>query len=270
MTWTDSSNREYIVICADYDDPTLKSHIQSFNTETSKWSDVAAYPKGAKPYRFTTSIDAKNGTLYIYGGQWPVFLKYKLDDNQFEVECLNGQYDEQQVAEQKNITATGWYPASVFMDDDTLHVFSGLGSKHHVAWDSKLNLMNKMFEFNIMGLFGHQTVYIQSMKKVLILGGIKGWGGHSQSILSLDVSTMDQAVEWTKFEVELPCGMAHFGCVVYNERVLTIFGGEKSGGTESDGIWCLDLHHVANGWVHSTVQCPVAGRFHAVITDKMG
>ena len=125
-TWIDSSDREHIVICADYDDPTTKSHIQSFNTETSKWNDVAAYPKGAKPYRFTTSMDASNGMLYIYGGQYPVFMTYDLKKNEFGIECLNGQYDEQSVAEQKNIRATGWYPSSVFLDNDTLHVFSGL------------------------------------------------------------------------------------------------------------------------------------------------
>ena len=130
--------------------------------------------------------------------------------------------------------------------------------------------MTEVFEFNIMGLFGHQSVYIRSQKKVLILGGVKGWGGHSQSITQFDTSTMAQAVEWSKFELDLPCPLAYFGCILYNERVLVLFGGEKSGGTETDDIWCLDLHHLSKGWVHASDGCPVSGRFHAVITSKSG
>ena len=204
--------------------------LYKYNIISDQWILLLQYPKEFTSSDHSICCDQNDQVIYLYdtSGQRVTIDLKKLT---FEI---------------SKITPAIGKDSQLLMINNECHSILGDDCDSHYKWNSKLQKLDKLFQFKhiMQGLSEHGVVYMKSKNKLLLFGGWDdGTEELTNDIWECDLNNEDNGMEWTKLkDIKLPMEMSNFAWILSkDERYLIIFGGENTNLDRLRSIFILDL-----------------------------
>eukprot|EP01084_Bolivina_argentea_P164799 286463_1 len=161
-----------------------------------------------------------------------------------------------------------------------LHICGGSHNKYHILYNlNNLNDLNEYSDSNCInikqiyqlpypnGLMYHGFLYCRSQSTLLLFGGVY----YNNITKSLSYSSDFWIFnllnnQWNKItHKKLPKEISGFGYILYNDRIIIIFGGKTFSDKCINSIYYLDILSTNSQWIKSSQYCPIKGSYHAIL-----
>eukprot|EP01083_Nonionella_stella_P302615 1044158_1 len=284
------------------EDDTKTSHRQCwmYNMKLNQYQSFTQYPNYLQLHNFSVSMDPNDHRIFIVSGNTEFVELKNVEYDDKDREYLWGAYNVETYCDNKynkrkqkthNLRAMGDDVASIFITSDIceLHVVGGKLSNIHYKWDEYQQKMVDLYSFDAFsGIQGHRLVFVHNEwnrgmhNRLLLLGGLLIQSfEYTDQIWCCDMKDNDN-VQWNVMKglyssytpsqnknkpIKLPRALAHFGCVVYQNLFVIIFGGRTDKDEKIDDIYYLNLHTMQ--WTCAPIKCPAKARgYYAIMSKK--
>ena len=152
-------------------------------------------------------------------------------------------------------------------NDEHLHILGGEESGKHMLFNLTTNKLKTIEDFsNKNPSISEQGVLFNKTKNQLYMFGGINSKKTSQMYRDFWICDIGNNHRWKQnASLMLPLHLRAFGSVLYDDRVIIVFGGEGKSGYQ-DSIRYLDLNGFT--WKKSKLKLPQSGKYHAVLMDS--
>eukprot|EP01084_Bolivina_argentea_P297166 511898_1 len=245
------NNTQFIFIM-----PTQTQKWLKYNIESNTFMDPMKYPiSKPKLISHSTTVDSQNKCIYILDGKQQLFmiLDATKADNSWSIY-------------QDFTNKCGSFPTVCYVSSP-FNEFHAIGMGKHLKWNSTEHDFVEICQLN-KNIQHSALIYIGSKKQLFLMGGKQV--NNSEYVDDIYVADyIDDKWKWNKLpHIKLPHKMAKFGCVLYEERYIILFGGEIAEKTYLDTIYVFDANNYATesicAWIEVDLICPQANIYFAV------
>ena len=119
-------------------------------------------------------------------------------------------------------------------------------------------------------IFESCFLYASTNKSRLLFGGVFYNNATASIQYSSDFWTFNLLNNnWNKIpSKKLPKQMSGFGYLLYNDRILLLFGGKVADEKPADNIYYLDILTAQSKWKEAKIKCPLKGGYHAILEQN--
>jgi hypothetical protein len=256
------NQKNIIIISANADTGHLQTNLICDDSYPTQLLNNLKYPKNTKIDYHSTFYDSVHKLYYIWGGYFhSTFLIYNPLSEQWLSKV--DQNTPQKVQTLMNIKGkTGMYPRMLIDHQNTIHFIGGRENNEHCQFNKTLEKLDLVFEFP-MKIYGHALICHQQTNRLYLIGGYEPTNNeYSSSIWMHDL----RSKQWSKSKsMTLNKGLAYFGCVVIESlNICLIFGGQTTGGNNTDSISILDFSNSTHTQL-THIKCPNKSMYHALL-----
>eukprot|EP01084_Bolivina_argentea_P160999 280300_1 len=248
--------------------------------ETIKlWSSTNYYPGGMQPI-----YNCATGEILFVGGHG---MKY--NDDAYQLISIYNVKDK--TLKQIDFkTKIGMYAQLALTNQNNdLHIIGGDVNDYHIVYNLSTNhaknvylLRDKKHNYDI---HGQGIIYHKPTNSIMRFGGFAQFRNRSRheaqnvlfdDFLILDLNKNMNKTSWSKTKKrKLPQKIGRFGYLLYDNRVIIIFGGivdNERGARPSDKIYYIDLSAKESLWSKSwkeiKLKCPVKSHYMAFLANN--
>eukprot|EP01084_Bolivina_argentea_P216141 367218_1 len=296
-------NNNKIIYSTDYDwlNQTVSGIFEyDYNNNTHNtiqlWRDTNYFPK----YFISIYHKTDNKIIFVGGrnnffGMYKKIIIYNLSNNEMEELEIDAEIG-------------GFARLILTQNNTHLHIIGGMSNNNHIMYNLLTNESKNIHSFHETNpkISHHALVHCKSANSMILFGGYSFeiekyfddfWmfktnntqlliDGYVKCFLNENINNIQMKYvfslneiilqylgiynncKWNKYEnLKLPKKLCQFGYVLYNNRYIITFGGETCRDKAIDSIYYMDLIGDMK-WKMSTVQCPEAGYYHALIVNN--
>jgi len=226
--------------------------IYKFNTHQNKWIKIFDYTNISKYKNIdSTAYDNKNKLLYACIG----WMKNVFGLIIFDLKTRNTVLT--------IIPKNTFHFKIIFVKDKLHQIYNECGLHYIYNIRKQWQQCQKIGKFKFSVNNGCDTIYLNSIKSILLLGGAY----HSFDDSIYQFSCTDS--KWKTLNIKLPMKyLSNFGLVsTKNERYIIILGGcAIHSCVFSNDIFIYDIRN--NKFIKSKIKCPKKGMYYAIIINN--
>ena len=156
----------------------------------------------------------------------------------------------------------------IYSNNDNLHIIGGENNNKHFLWNAKVRRFEVLHSFDEYenGIRGQSLIHNYKMGKMYMIGGCDTNTTHYKDVWCFDMET---SIWHKNSNWELPIVLCGFGSVLYDDRILIVFGGRTKFSHLCNRIYYLDVTASDSKWIEiENVKCPFHGCCNALLVQK--